>query len=59
MGVSNEAPFIKMAKKVSALGGHIKNESKPKKTSIGSSKNTRPYSKVQCREFKAYRGQGH
>lgn len=40
-------------------GGFVKAESKPKKTSDGSSKNTRPSSKDQKRSFKAYRGQGH
>ncbi len=40
------------------VGGGIKGESKPKKTSDGNSKNTRPSSKDQKRNFKAYRGQG-
>lgn len=49
-----------MAKVKSGIsGGFVKAESKPKKTSDGSGKNTRPSSKNEKRNFKAYRGQGH
>lgn len=49
-----------MAKSKSGItGGFDRKDPKPKKTSDGSSQNTRPSSKNQKRSFKAYRGQGH
>lgn len=49
-----------MAKmKTGVSGGHDKKESKPKKTSDGCSKNSRPTSKNDKRMKKAYRGQGN
>ena len=49
-----------MAKMKGGLGGgFIKKESKPKKTSDGCGRNSRPSSKDEKRNFKAYRGQGH
>ena len=49
-----------MAKaKTSSVGGHVKKESKPKKTSDGCGKNSRPKSKNDKRNRKPYRGQGH
>jgi hypothetical protein len=47
-----------MAKR-SAYGlTQIKNKTTPKRTSIGSSKNTRPKNKHKRRIWKKYRGQG-
>ena len=44
--------------KPSTVGGHVKKESKPKKTSDGCSRNTRYKSKNDKKNKKIYVGQG-
>ena len=47
-----------MAKKATFSREKVWTKGKPKKTSIGKSKNSRPLNKHKRKSWKAYRGQG-